>query len=255
VKAELLRSFHVPGSPLILTNVWDADSARVVAGVEGTRAIATASHTISDRHGVPDGEGLSVDQALAAAAEVIAAVTLPVSVDFERGYAKDPDGVEANVRRLIELDASGLNIEDSYGSGPGEVYSLDEQVARIEAVRKAAENGGIPLSINARVDVLRRGGTWEEAVERANAYLEAGGDSAFVLGLDTEDQVERMVDAVDGPVATVVKYGSVPITRLADLGIARISVGPGSGKFDLEGLAKLTETLNSRGEYPPELTF
>ena len=120
---------------------------------------------------------------------------MPVSVDFERGYAKDPDGVEANVRRLIEVGAAGLNIEDSYGSGPGEVYSLDDQVARLKAVRLAAENGGVPLSINARVDVLRRGGTFEEAIERANAYLEAGGDSAFVLGLDTEALVEQAVDA------------------------------------------------------------
>ena len=178
-----------------------------------------------------------------------------MSVDFERGYAKDPDGVGANVRRLIEVGAAGLNIEDSYGSGPGEVYSLDEQVARVAAVRMAAETGGVPLSINARVDVLRRGGSWEEAIERANAYLEAGGDSAFVLGLDTEDLVERTVDAIDGPVATIVKYGSVPIARLAELGIARISVGPGTGKFSLEALGALAETLNDRGEYPPELTF
>jgi 2-methylisocitrate lyase-like PEP mutase family enzyme len=255
VKAELLRSFHVPGSPLILTNVWDADSARVVAAAPGTRALATASHSISDRHGVPDGEGLSLEQALAAAAAITEAVAMPVSVDFERGYAKDPDAVADNVRRLVEIGAAGLNIEDSYGSGPGELFTLDEQVARLAAVRKAAEKSGVPLSINARVDVLRRGGTFEEAVERANAYLEAGGDSAFVLGLDTEAQVEQAVDSIDGPVATIVKYGSIPIPRLAELGIARISVGPGSGKFSLEALGELAATLNAKGEYPPELTF
>ena len=103
--------------------------------------------------------------------------------------------------------------------------------------------------------MLRRGGSFKEAIERANAYLDAGGDSAFILGLDTEELVERAVDAVDGPVATIVKYGSVPITRLAALGIARISVGPGSGGFDPAGLARLAETLNAHGAYPPELTF
>ena len=255
VKAELLRSFHVPGSPLILTNVWDAESARVVAEAPGTRALATASHSISDRHGVPDGEGLSLDQALAAAAAIIEAVAKPVSVDFERGYAKEPDAVADNVRRLIDVGAAGLNIEDSFGSGPGEVYSLDDQVNRVQSVRLAAENGGVSLSINARVDVLRRGGTFEDAIERANAYLRAGADSAFVLGLDTEALVEQAVDSIDGPVATIVKYGSIPIARLAELGIARISVGPGSGKFSLEALGELAETLNARGEYPPELTF
>src|SRR4051812_42330184 len=83
VKAELLRSFHVPGSPLILTSVGDADPAGVAAAAPGTRALATASHSISDRHGVPDGEGLSLEQALAAAAAITDAVAMPVSVDFE----------------------------------------------------------------------------------------------------------------------------------------------------------------------------
>jgi 2-methylisocitrate lyase-like PEP mutase family enzyme len=135
------------------------------------------------------------------------------------------------------------------------VYSLDDQVDRLKAVRSAADDAGVFLSINARVDVLRRGGSFEEAIERANAYLDAGGDSAFVLGLDTEDLVNRVVDAIDGPVATIVKYGSVPIARLAELGIARISVGPGSGKFAVEELAALAETLNARGDYPEKLTF
>ena len=255
VQAELLRSFHVPGAPLILTNVWDGASAVAVAEAGGTRAIATASHSISNRLGVPDGEGMTLDQALEAAKAVTDAVDLPVSVDFERGYAKDPDGVEANVRRLIEAGAAGLNIEDSFGSGPGEVFPVKEQVARLRAVKLASEEGGVPLSINARVDVLRRGGSFKEAIERANAYLHAGADSAFVLGLDTEELVERAVDAIHGPVATIVKYGSVPIDRLAALGIARISVGPGSGGFDLEGLARLAATLNARGDYPPELTY
>src|SRR5690606_32186043 len=116
VKAELLRSLHVPGSPLIVTNVWDAVTARIVSDIPGMKALATASHSISFAHGVPDGEGLSVDEALEAARLIIGATELPVSVDFEKGYAADAKGVEANVARLIEIGAAGLNIEDSVGA-------------------------------------------------------------------------------------------------------------------------------------------
>ncbi|MEO8262052.1 MAG: isocitrate lyase/phosphoenolpyruvate mutase family protein, partial [Pseudolysinimonas sp.] len=101
-RAELLRSLHVPGDPLIVTNVWDAATARAVAAVPGVRALATASASVSASRGVDDGEGLTVEQALDAARTITGAVDLPVSVDFERGYSADAAGVEANVQRLAE---------------------------------------------------------------------------------------------------------------------------------------------------------
>jgi 2-methylisocitrate lyase-like PEP mutase family enzyme len=255
VKAEVLRSFHVPGSPLILTNVWDVASALAVAEAQGTRALATASHSISNSRGVPDGEGMTIDEALSVAKSIIDAVDLPVSVDFERGYGRSPDEIEANILRLIETGAAGLNLEDSSGPNPGEVFDFADQVSRVEAVRKAADRTGVPIVLNARVDVLRRGGEWSDAIQRANAYLQAGADVAFVLGLDDEALVARAVDEIDGPVATIVKTGSVPIARLAELGIARISVGPGAQAYAYRQLAHLAGTLNDRGEYPDELTF
>ena len=103
--------------------------------------------------------------------------------------------------------------------------------------------------------MLRRGGSFEEAIERANAYLDAGGDSAFVLGLDTEDLVNRAVDAIDGPVATIVKYGSVPIARLAELGDRPHQRWAGLGQVRGRRAAALAETLNARGDYPEKLTF
>lgn len=252
-KAELLRALHVPGDPLIVTNVWDAASARAVAAIPGVRALATASHSISEARGVDDGEGLTVDEALDAARVIAASVTLPVSVDFERGYAAHPDGVAANVRRLAEAGAAGLNIEDSISDDT--MRPLDEQVARIRAVRAGGDAAGVPLSINARVDSLRRGETVEQAVERANAYLAAGGDSAFVLGLATPELVARAVAEIDGPVAVIGRHGYLPIAQLADLGVARISFGPGPQALALAHLARAAEALTARGDYPSELSF
>ncbi|MDQ1542683.1 MAG: hypothetical protein QOK08_321, partial [Actinomycetota bacterium] len=100
-RATLLNSLHVPGDPLIVSNVWDAVTARIVAGVPGVKAIASASHSVSLAHGVPDGGGLSLDAALEAARLIVDAVDLPVTIDFENGYAADAAGVEINVGRLI----------------------------------------------------------------------------------------------------------------------------------------------------------
>ena len=252
-KAELLRALHVPGNPLIVTNVWDAASARAVATVPGVRALATASHAISESRGVPDGEGLTADEALDAAGVITRSVDLPVSVDFERGYSADAAGVAANVRRLAEAGAAGLNLEDS--TSDTAMRSLPEQLERIAAVRSGADAAGVPLSLNARVDALRRGESFAQAVERANAYLAAGGDSVFVLGLDTAELVAQAVAEISGPVAVIARHGYLPLAQLADLGVARVSFGPGPQALTLRHLAAAAEVVTARGEYPAELTF
>jgi 2-methylisocitrate lyase-like PEP mutase family enzyme len=252
-KAELLRSLHVPGDPLIVTNVWDAASARAVAASPGVRALATASHAISESRGVPDGEGLTVDQALDMAGVITRSVELPVSVDFERGYAADAAGVLANVTRLAEAGAAGLNFEDS--TSDTAMRPLAEQVERLHAVRAGGDAAGVPLSINARVDSLRRGENFGQAVERANAYLEAGGDSVFVLGLATADDVARAVAEIAGPVAVIAWHGYLPLAQLADLGVARVSFGPAAQALTLRHLAAAAEVVTARGDYPAELAF
>jgi 2-methylisocitrate lyase-like PEP mutase family enzyme len=252
-RAELLRSLHVPGNPLIVTNVWDAASARAVAAAPGVQALATASASVSQMRGVPDGEGLTVDEALDAAGVVIRSVELPVSVDFERGYGTTPDAVAENVRRLASAGAAGLNFEDSL-SGDA-MRDLDEQVERIRAVRSGGDAAGVPLSINARVDSLRRGETFDEALERADAYLAAGADSIFMLGLDTDEAVARAVAEVAGPVAVIAWHGYLPLRQLADLGVARVSFGPAPQALAMRHLAAAAARVTAWEEYPEQLEF
>ncbi|MET4782902.1 isocitrate lyase/phosphoenolpyruvate mutase family protein [Glaciihabitans sp. UYNi722] len=255
-KATLLTSLHIPGEPLIVTNVWDAVTARIVAEARGVKALATASHAVSFAHGVPDGEGLTVEQALETARLVAGAVEIPVSVDFEKGYAADAAGVQQNVVRLIEAGAAGLNIEDSLESASGPLRDADESVARVAAARKAADEAGVPLAINARVDALVGAPRdWAGAMERANRYLDAGATSIFVLGLPTEGLVERAVKDVNGPVAVISGATSVPLRKLADLGVARVSFGPGTLGLTLAHLQRAATTLTALGEYPEELGF
>jgi 2-methylisocitrate lyase-like PEP mutase family enzyme len=252
-KAELLRSLHVPGDPLILTNVWDAVTARVVAGVPGVKAIASASHSVSYAHGVSDGEGMTIDQALTAAGEIVGAVDLPVTIDFEKGYAADPGAVDVNVRRLIHTGAVGLNLEDSVDGAS--LFPIELAADRVAAARRAGDTSGVPIVINARVDALVRGSDWDDMVTRANAYLAAGSDCIFVLGLGTEELVQRAVAEIDGKVSVISGATSVPLTRLAELGVSRVSFGPGILGLTLSHLQDAVATLTSRGKYPPELDF
>jgi 2-methylisocitrate lyase-like PEP mutase family enzyme len=254
-KAAILRSLHVPGTPLIVTNVWDAVTARTVAAAPGVKALATASHAVSFAHGVEDGEGLSVDQAVETARLVAAAVDLPVSVDFEKGYAADLDTLEANIARLIDAGAAGINIEDSVGAAKAPLFPVDVAAARVAAVRRAADRSGVPLVINARVDTLAGGGEWDDAITRANAYLAAGADVVFVLGLGTEDLVKRALAEIDGLVSVISNPASVPLKRLAELGVARVSFGPGVLGLTLAHLQAAATQLTALGEYPAELGF
>ena len=254
-KAALLDSLHVPGSPLIVTNVWDALSARAVAAAPGVTAIASASHSVSNTRGFEDGEGMSVDLALESARAIVAAVDLPVSIDFERGYTRNLAKLYQNVDRLIEAGAAGLNFEDSTGNAAAPLFPLAEQIDRIRTVRRAADAAGVPLVINARVDALVRGSDGDDALTRANAYLDAGASVIFMLGLGDEAAVEKAVDGVKGRVSTISGPTSVPLKRLAELGVSRVSFGPYTLGLALAHLQAAAAQLTALGEYPQELGF
>lgn len=253
--ARTLDALHVPGDPLIVTNVWDAITAKTVAAAPGVKAIATASHAVSFARGVPDGEGLTVEQALETAGIVAGAVELPVSVDFEKGYAPDAAGVQHNVERLIATGAVGLNLEDSVGAAKAPLFDVETAAARVAAARAAGEATGIPIVVNARVDVLAGGGEWSEMVARANAYLAAGASCVFVLGLSDEAKVERALAQIDGRVSVISSPKSVPLARLAGLGVSRVSFGPYTMGLTLAHLHAAATQLTALGEYPAELGF
>jgi len=254
-KAALLDSLHVPGDPLIVTNVWDALSARAVAGAPGVKALASASHSVSNTRGFEDGEGMSVDLALESARSIVSAVDIPVSIDFERGYTRNLAKLSQNIDRLIQAGAAGLNFEDSTGNPAAPLFPLAEQVNRVRTVRRAADAAGVPLVINARVDALVRGGDWDDALTRANAYLDAGASVIFMLGLGDEAAVEKAVAGVKGRVSTISGPKSVPLTRLAELGISRVSFGPYTLGLALAHLQAVAGQLTALGEYPQELGF
>jgi 2-methylisocitrate lyase-like PEP mutase family enzyme len=230
--AEELHALHVPGRPLILYNIWDPGSARAVAAA-GAKALATGSWSVAHALGYEDGEALPLDLAIDNLSRIVRATNLPVTVDLERGYGATPAEVYETALRAIEAGAVGCNIEDGI-AGDSALRSLSDQAARISAVRRAAERGGINWFINARVDCFLNEPDAAlhprqvaGALERARAYASAGASGLFIPGATSEAVIDAVVRGSPLPVNTMQGGPSPTYGALAALGVARISHGPG----------------------------
>lgn len=255
-KAERLRALHVPGDPLVLVNAWDAASARTVAALPGCTAIATASWAIAAAHGVPDGEVLSRDAMIAAAGRIAAAVDVPVTADLERGYGAEPRDVAETIARAIGAGVVGANLEDGTGDPGRPLVATATQARRLRIARGRAEAEGVPFVINARTDVFLAGaGGVEEALERGRAYAEAGADCIFVPGVRDEDAIATLVAGLPIGMSVLATPAGPPLGRLAELGVARISLGPGPMGVALAALQRAAEGILAGGELPADLAF
>ncbi len=221
--ATTLRAMHVPGNPVVLPNAWDAASARMVEQA-GFPAVATSSFATSTILGYDDGEQAPVDEVLAAAAQIARSVSVPVTIDFERGYRLPPAEL---VERFTATGAVGLNLEDS-DPATGNLVDPSEQADFLAAVRAAA---GTELVINARIDAfLRKAGSPEEqlrtALDRAARYLAAGADCVYPIGVGDLDLIGTLVKEISGPVNVAYGQGANSLADYTAQGVARISFGP-----------------------------
>ncbi len=239
-KAEYFGRLHVPGDPVILFNAWDAGTAKAVADA-GAKAIATGSWSVAAAHGFFDAEALPLDLALANIARIVSYVDLPVTLDLEGGYAADTATLRANIEKVLDAGAIGINFEDQIIGGEG-LHSVEEQSERIRAIRETAERKGIPLFINARTDVFLKNGPadhaehFEEAVTRALAYTDAGASGIFAPGLKDPALIKQFCERSTLPVNIMVMADTPPNKDMAALGVARISYGPGPYREMVENL-------------------
>jgi 2-methylisocitrate lyase-like PEP mutase family enzyme len=221
--ATTLRELHVPGTPLVVPNAWDAASARLVEEA-GFAAVATSSNATAAVLGYDDGEHTPVDDVLAAATRIAQSVSVPVTVDFERGYQLKPAEL---VERFVATGAVGLNLEDS-DPATGEMIDPGAQADFLAAVRAVA---GDALVINARIDTfVRRAGTADEqlasALDRGNRYLAAGADCVYPIGVGDLDLICTLTTQLDGPVNVGYGQGATSVADYASRGVARVSFGP-----------------------------
>jgi 2-methylisocitrate lyase-like PEP mutase family enzyme len=227
-KFEDFEKLHVAGDPLVLFNAWDAGSAASVAK-SGAKAIATGSASVAMANGFGDGQEVPIELALANAARVVKAVDLPVTIDFEGGYAEDSSGLAANGACLAETGAIGCNFEDQI-VGTNELYDIADQVERIRSLHEGVGNA---FFINARTDLFLKAkpdahdsALADQAIERGKAYADAGANGFFIPGLGDLSLVERICNAVELPVNAMHLPGGPTRAQWASAGIARVSHGP-----------------------------
>jgi 2-methylisocitrate lyase-like PEP mutase family enzyme len=246
---ELLRSLHVPGTPLVLPNAWDVASARAVAAA-GFPVVATTSGGVAASLGYEDHERAPGAELLAAAARIATAVDVPVTVDAEAGYRMEPTDL---VARLKEIGAAGCNLEDTDHTS-GELRDPVEQADWLRAVRGAASDQGYGLVINARIDVFvsalasgaegkRQAELVSQALRRAHAYVEAGADCVFPILLWEPDALESFISEAPGPVNVLQIPPAPSHAQLAEVGVARISYGGLLHRDAMEQFGRLLESL------------
>jgi 2-methylisocitrate lyase-like PEP mutase family enzyme len=245
-KAAELRRLHDDPDLLVMVNVWDVISATTLAGLDGCRAIATASHSVAAAAGYPDGEHIPRDEMLEAVRRIAGAVDVPVSADLEAGYGDAAD----TVRRAIGVGAVGANIED-------QMRPFDEAVATVAAVTAAADREGVPFALNARTDAFLRAGdrdpeeVLDEAIRRGRAFLDAGATCVFVPGRLTETTVQRLVDGIgQRKLSVIAGPGSLGLDVLQRLGVARVSLGPWSQRIALTAWADAAAAILGGASLP-----
>ena len=231
-KAQAFGTLHVRGTPVILYNAWDAGSA-LAAVRGGANAVATGSWSMAAAQGYGDGEAIPLSLVEQIVRRIVATVDVPVTVDFEGGYAVGPEQVAANVERIVNAGAVGINLEDGVVGGEG-LHDTGVHCRRIAAVRQRADQLGIPLFINARTDLFlqagdgaRHPGLVNEVVERAALYGQAGASGFFVPGLTDAALIRAVCDAVPLPINIMMTHVLPPSDDLRSMsGVSRISYGP-----------------------------
>src|SRR5262250_1503364 len=228
-KAKRFAELHVKGKPLLLYNAWDAGSAKAILAA-GAKAIATSSWSVAEAQGYRDGESVPIELVERIVSRIAATIEAPVTVDFEGGYSEDDGKLADNISRLLDTGVIGINFEDRVVKSSG-LYSVDRQARRIAAIRKAAEQKGVDLFINARTDVFFEHGedaaqAAGEALGRAKAYAAVGASGFFIPGLVDDALIGRICEGVTLPVNVMIMDGVPSNGRLSELGVARISYGP-----------------------------
>jgi 2-methylisocitrate lyase-like PEP mutase family enzyme len=246
---EFLGLHRGPGA-LILPNVWDVASARVIEAA-GFPALATSSAGVAFSLGYPDGQRISREEMIARVARIARAVTVPVSADLEAAYGNTPEDAARTTREMIQAGAVGMNLEDAVDD---QLLDTSLAVEKVRAARAVAAELRVPIVVNARTDVYMIPGgdpneKYAETVRRLQAYCDAGATCVFAPGLKDAETIGRLVKDLECPLNILAGPGAPSIRELERLGVARVSLGSGPMRAGLGLLRSLAEELKTSGTY------
>jgi 2-methylisocitrate lyase-like PEP mutase family enzyme len=249
-KALKLYALHHTGKLLILPNIWDALGALLLENLEFP-AVATASASVAFANGYNDGEQIPFDEVLMRLKQIADSVDIPVTADIESAYATSDAELRENIGLLLDTGIVGINFEDT-NIKTNTLYSLEEQCHRIRIVQEVAQERNIPLFINARADVLIHGGLFasgeakfEEILRRGLAYKELGVGCFYPILMNKEEDIKRLVAAMDFPMNILTFQGIPSLKTLEEIGVARISLGPAYLKTALKSMKDMALKLKN----------
>lgn len=247
------RTLHQSGC-FLLPNPWDVGTARYLQHL-GFEALATTSAGFAFSRGLPDAVwAVPRDTMLAHVRDVVAATPLPVNADFQSGYAHEPERVAANVALCIDTGVAGLSIEDATGEDDRPLYDVGLAVERIRAARRAIDAAGVPVVLTARCEAWLVGETAPArvALERLVAYAGAGADCLFAPGVREPAEIAALVRAVAPRPVNVLISAPSPVlsfSRLADLGVRRISVGSALSRVAWGAFIRAARSIRETGSF------
>jgi 2-methylisocitrate lyase-like PEP mutase family enzyme len=252
-QAEAFRQAHRGPPLLLLPNAWDAMSARQFEAA-GFPAVATTSGGLAWALGYADGEQTPWREVVAATARIVRAVRVPVTADIEAGYGDTPDQVAKSIAEIIGAGVVGCNLEDGTPKPDMPVRPVEQAAARIRAARAAADQTGVPIVINARIDLYLKNvgdpaSRFDETVRRAKAYLAAGADCIYPFGFIDKDTVARLVKAIGAPINIVARAGTPPVAELERIGVARVSIASGATLAVMSLIKEIGTKLRSTGTF------
>jgi 2-methylisocitrate lyase-like PEP mutase family enzyme len=223
------QQLHTADSIFLMPNAWDVGSALMLASC-GFPAIATTSAGVAFSLGLPDQEAaVNRETMLDRVGSIAAASPLPVSADLQSGYGEGLDEVGETITAAIRAGVVGANIEDYCGHPGQALFDREHAVSRVRAARRAADASGVPFVLTARTDAFLTGAShpFAEAVERCNAYREAGADCLFVPGASDPKTIEALVREINGPITVVMGLTGSPlnVSQLGSLGVRRVTIG------------------------------
>lgn len=257
-KSILFKELHYSKEILMLPNIWDPLGALLLEDI-GFPAVATASASVAFANGYNDGENISFDDLIRLLANITNRVAVPVSADIESGYARDLNQLEENIYMLIEAGVAGINIEDT-DAKTDLLLPANKQCEKIAIIRKAAGNMNAPLFINARTDVFIGDtftGTGEEklkeAITRGKAYKDAGADGFYPILLNDENAIKEIIETVSLPANIMMMPGIPGLATLQQIGVKRISLGPGFLKIGIRAMKDIASRLR-KGDGVEEVT-
>lgn len=245
-KAERFRNQHLAKKLLVLPNIWDLLSAKLVQKT-GFESIATASVATALSNGYADGEQIPFQELLKIVKSISSTVDLPLSVDLERGFAGNIQQLKDNIEMLIDHGGIGINIEDSQADHKT-LNEIADQCRKIEAVRETAITCGVPIVINARTDIFllkTEDNAVIKSIKRCKSFKMAGADCVYPILISGYDDIARFVEEVEMPVNVLLLKPISDLEHLEKIGVARVSLGPYFLNHALTAMKSVAEGLLS----------